>query len=302
MNKLGIIFNIQHFSIVDGPGIRTTVFLKGCNLRCQWCHNPESLSVKKELVFYEDKCIGCGNCVKVCENNAHVFFPNHEHVFQREKCVDCRQCAEVCYSNALMTVGEEMSVDELFQNIMEDELYYHNSNGGVTFSGGECMIQKGFLTEILKRCKEAKIHTAVDTAGNIDFTDFLQVLPYTDLFLYDIKAFHPEVHKNLTTVGNERILANFEKLIQKKAHIIVRVPFIPGVNDMEMQAIAEYLSKFKDIPVEILGYHNMGESKYKALGKEDNKNYKNNVPSMEDVAFVETMFESFGIPILKNKQ
>lgn len=250
------LFDIERNSFVDGPGIRTTVFFKGCNLKCAWCHNPESQSFEREMMFYKDKCTGCGKCKKVCANP--------------EKCVFCGKCEIFCPADARRICGKEYTAQEVFSEVVKDKPYYDNSGGGVTFSGGECMLQTDSLCEILKMCKEAGIHTAVDTAGHVDFEKFEKILPYTDLFLYDVKIFDSEKHKKYVGVGNELILENLKKLSQKGADIWVRVPVISGVNDSpdEMKEFGEFLKKeIKPQKVELLPYHAMGENKYFALGK-----------------------------------
>ncbi len=255
------IFDIQRNSFVDGPGIRTTVFFKGCNLRCKWCHNPESQSAQKQMMFYKDKCIGCGKCAEVC--------PNH-----LKNCDFCGKCELYCPADARKVCGKEYSVDEVFKEIAKDKMFYENSGGGATFSGGECMLQTDFLCKILKKCKENGIHTAVDTAGNVPREYFERVLPYTDMFLYDIKAFSEDLHKQGTGVSNKLILENLLWL-SGKCDIIVRIPVIGGFNDdkAELEKIAEFLKHIKCEKVELLPYHVMGEHKYDALGMEHKKYY-----------------------------
>ena len=257
MNK-AILFDIERNSFVDGPGIRTTVFFKGCNLKCAWCHNPESQSVKLQMMFYPDKCTGCGKCKEVC--------PYH-----LENCDLCGKCTLYCPEDARKVCGKEYTVDESYAEIIKDKSYYDNSGGGVTFSGGECMLQIDFLCEILKKCKENNIHTAVDTAGHVPFERFEKILPYSDVFLYDIKIFDTHKHKKYVGVGNELILDNLKKLFERKAKLWIRIPVIPDVNDSieEMQKIKNFLNTI-GVPekVELLPYHAMGENKYRALGKE----------------------------------
>jgi len=247
-----LIFNIQRFCIHDGPGIRTTVFFKGCNLKCVWCHNPESQSPAKETMFFEDKCTGCGRC----KNSS----------FEEENFV--------CLSGARELCGKEYTVDEVLKEIVKDKTFYETSGGGVTFSGGECMLHIDFLCAILKKCKENGIHTAVDTAGNVPWEYFEKVIPYTDLFLYDIKVMDSEVHKEHVGVTNSLILDNLEKLLNSKACVWVRVPVVPGVNDTEeeMKNIKAFFET-NGYPekVELLPYHAMGEHKYEALGKATQK-------------------------------
>ena len=257
MNK-AIFFDIQRNSFVDGPGIRTTVFFKGCNLKCAWCHNPESQSAKPQMMFYKDKCTGCGKCKSVC--------PYH-----LEQCELCGKCTLYCPVDARMVCGKEHTVDEVLKEVLKDKAFYETSGGGVTFSGGECMLQIGFLAEILKKCKENGIHTAVDTAGHIPFESFEKILPYTDLFLYDIKIFDRQKHKQYVGVSNELILENLKKLFERKAKLWIRIPIIPDVNDSieEIQKIKDFLKTIGTAEkIELLPYHVMGENKYRAIGKE----------------------------------
>ena len=265
---LATIFDIQRNSFVDGPGIRTTVFFKGCNLRCKWCHNPESQSIQKQMMYYKDKCIGCGKCAEVCPN-------------QLKKCDFCGKCEIYCPADARKVCGKEYSVDEIFREIAKDKMFYENSGGGATFSGGECMLQIDFLCEILRKCKENGVHTAVDTAGHVPWECFEKILPYTDMFLYDIKAYSKDLHKQGTGVSNKLILENLLRL-SGKCDIIVRIPVIGGFNGdkAELRQIAEFLKKIKCIKKELLPYHSMGEHKYDALGME-HKNYS--VPDMEEI-------------------
>ena len=251
------IFDIERNSFVDGPGIRTTVFFKGCNLRCAWCHNPESQDYKPQMMFYKDKCKGCGKCKEICPT--------------LDRCTLCGKCTIYCPVDARKVCGREYTVDEVFAEVIKDKAYYDNSGGGVTFSGGECMLQTDFLLEILKRCKENGIHTAVDTAGHIPFESFEKILPHTDLFLYDIKCFDSEKHQKYVGVGNKIILENLSKLFQANAKIWIRVPVISGINDSieEMQLIKGFLDKNgKPERIELLPYHAMGENKYAAIEKE----------------------------------
>ena len=241
------IFDIQRNSFVDGPGIRTTVFFKGCNLKCKWCHNPESQNGKKEILFYKNKCTGCGKC-----NNLTVDDENF-----------------ICFNDAKEVCGKEYTVEEILKEVLKDKSFYENSGGGVTFSGGECMLQIDFLAEILKKCKENGIHTAVDTAGNVSWTNFEKIMPYTDLFLYDIKCFSENLHIDGTGVSNKLILKNLKKLSESfNGDIIIRIPVMTGFNDDmdEMEKVANFLKNIKTKSVELLPYHKLGEHKYTALG------------------------------------
>ncbi len=254
------IFDIQRNSFVDGPGIRTTVFFKGCNLKCKWCHNPESQAPKQEMMFYKDKCVGCGKCREVC--------PYH-----LEKCDFCGKCELYCAADARKICGREYKVDEVFSEVVKDKTFYDNSGGGVTFSGGECMLQIDFLCEMLEKCKENGIHTAVDTAGNVPWEYFERILKHTDLFLYDIKVFDNEKHKKYTGVGNELIFDNVKKLFECGASVWIRIPVISGVNDTEeeMRKIKEFLKAYSPPKIELLPYHEMGGHKYDALNMQNTK-------------------------------
>ncbi|MBE6668043.1 MAG: glycyl-radical enzyme activating protein [Ruminococcaceae bacterium] len=252
------VFDIARNSYVDGPGIRTTVFFKGCNLRCAWCHNPESQNKAKEMLFYKNKCTGCGKCADVC--------PNHQTT-----CDLCGQCAVYCPTDAREICGKDYSSDGILNEILKDKAFYEASGGGVTFSGGECMLQIDFLEEILKACKENGIHTAVDTAGHVPFESFERILPYTDLFLYDVKSFDSEKHKIHTGVDNRIILENLKALLDSGKRLWVRIPIIPTINDsaVEMENIKRFLLSAANAPekVELLPYHALGEHKYNAIGK-----------------------------------
>lgn len=264
----GRIFNIQRFSIHDGPGVRTTVFFKGCNLHCMWCHNPESISYNYSLEFYPDKCIGCGSCFYECEHEAHRINEDGEHIIDRDKCVSCLKCADSCFAGALCGVGCDRGADYILKQI-ETDIPYYGEDGGVTFSGGECMLQIDFLEELLKKCREKGIRTAVDTAGNVPWDYFERILPYADLFLYDVKAADSGVHKALTGASNERIVENLTRLAESGKDIIVRIPFIPGKNDGELEKIAGILESIKPKLVEVLPYHKLGGAKYSALELHD---------------------------------
>lgn len=251
-----MIFDVVRASFVDGPGIRTTVFFKGCNLRCAWCHNPESQSPNPQMLFYENKCTGCGKCKEKCPHSL-------------ESCELCGKCALYCPHDARKICGREYTVDEVMCEIRKDRSFYESSEGGVTFSGGECMLQIDFLEELLKKCKTNGIHTAVDTAGHVPFEHFERILPYTDLFLYDVKCFDSDKHKRYTGVGNERILDNLQRLLALKKSVWVRIPIIPTVNDSEEELLN--IKAFLDScgspeRIELLPYHALGEHKYAALG------------------------------------
>ncbi len=260
------IFEIKRFAVHDGDGIRTTVFFKGCPLKCVWCHNPEGIALKSELAYYSHKCISCGECLSVCPASAHSM-KNGKHIFNREKCIACGKCTEVCLGNALTLYGKESTEEGLMSVLLNDKEFYDNSNGGVTLSGGECLLQSDFCSELLKKLKENGVHTAVDTCGFISKAALDKVIPYTDVFLYDIKAYEEETHKTCTGQGNKVVLENLLYLDTKGAKIEVRIPYVPNFNDKEMAKIGEFLSKLKNLKkVRLLAYHNYAGSKYDSLG------------------------------------
>lgn len=271
------IFDIQRASFVDGPGIRTTVFFKGCHLRCKWCHNPESQDPKPEIMVHKNKCIGCGKCVDVC--------PHH-----LTSCNVCGACTDACPTGARQIYGYPKSIDDIVTEVAKDKAFYDTSNGGMTVSGGECMLQIDALTELLKKCKENEIHTAVDTAGDLPWMHFERILPFTDLFLYDIKCFTDSLHMDGTGISNKRILENLSHLSQKTSvDIIVRIPIIPTFNDdvSELQHIADFLRPLRIRDVELLPYHSMGDHKYEGLGRVFTHF---DVPDKQAIEFAKSLF------------
>lgn len=272
----GNIFNIQRFSVHDGPGARTTVFFKGCSLNCVWCHNPESIPPHPVVEFYPQKCIGCTACLEACPNGAQIVTIDpvtntSEHTIRRDLCTGCLTCTDTCYAGALAPVGKEVTADYVMKQIETDIPYYKSAGGGVTFSGGECMLQIDFLAELCRRCREKGIHTAVDTAGNVPRAYFEKIIGDADLFLYDVKAADPDVHRTLTGAGNERILENLTYLSVSGKRIIVRIPFVPSRNGDEIAGIAQILASLPSKPelVEIIPYHKLGAAKYAALDLEN---------------------------------
>jgi len=265
----GTVFEIKRFAVHDGDGIRTTVFLKGCPLKCVWCHNPEGISHKPELAYYAHKCIGCGACTTICPNGAHSI-KDGIHTFDRSLCTACGKCAEACLGAALTLYGKEMTVDEVLEILLEDRDFYESSDGGITLSGGECLVQADFCAEILRRCKEEGIHTAVDTCGFVSRTALDKVLPYTDVFLYDIKAFDTEVHARCTGQPNQKILENLVYIDQAGKDIEIRIPYVPDYNDNEIEKIGSFLQKIEHLlKVRVLPYHSYAASKYAALDMEN---------------------------------
>ncbi|MBN2238781.1 MAG: glycyl-radical enzyme activating protein [Dehalococcoidales bacterium] len=294
----GIVFNIQHYSIHDGPGIRTSVFLKGCFLRCIWCQNPESQSVKPELYFFEERCTGCGRCVAVCPVHA-VQVSEGTSSTDRTICNGSGKCALVCPNDARSIMGEEMTANEVFQRVKGDELFYKRSNGGVTLTGGEPLFQADFSREILSLCRQSGIHTAIETCGFVDWEIFNEVLRYTDLVLFDLKQMNSEKHREYTGVPNELILENVRKIVHDlKIPVRARIPVIPGYNDSkrDIHDFARFISGELDIsvPVHFLAYHRLGESKYARLGL-SGKDTTINPPSDERMRGVQQIAASYGL-------
>ena len=266
--ETGTIFNIQHFSLHDGPGIRTTIFLKGCPLNCLWCHNPESKAVFCELSFSPKLCIGCGACAQAC--SCHQF-TKQEHSILRKNCTACGNCANICPSKALEMIGKTVTVDEVINEALRDSVFYETSQGGITISGGEPLLQFSFTLALLKKAKENGLHTCIETCGFSDFEKLQQLAAYTDLFLYDYKETDPQRHKAYTGVENHLIVQNLERLNHIGAAIILRCPIIPGYNDREehfngIAALANALSQVIEINLE--PYHPLGQSKAEQIGKE----------------------------------
>ena len=253
-----MIFDIERNSYVDGPGIRTTVFLKGCPLSCVWCHNPESQSFKKQMMFFKGKCIGCGKCREVCPNNL-------------KSCDFCGKCELYCPADARKICGKEYTIDEVLKEIVKDKPFYENSGGGVTLSGGEPLAQYDFSLELLKKAKENGIHTAIETCGYAEKSKILEIAKYVDLFLFDCKETDQELHKEYTGFDNKIILENLKALSDAGSKIILRCPIIPGFNDRaeHFKGISETAENFIGIEhIEIEPFHPLGESKYSALGRE----------------------------------
>ncbi len=257
----GLIFNIQRFSLHDGPGIRTVVFFKGCPLRCLWCHNPEGQFFKKEMVFWEERCISCKTCLNTCSNSA---------VNDPEKCLLCAKCVEACPSGAREIAGKEMTVEEVMDEIKKDIAFYDESSGGVTFSGGEPLLQKDFLIPLLKICKENGINTAIETCGYSRWEVLFYVSRFTDLFLFDLKIMDEESHRKFTGVSNNIILENLKNLSSVHKKIIVRIPVIPGVNDNieNINKTADFILSLGIKEAHLLPFHSAGIEKYRRLRRE----------------------------------
>lgn len=266
---MGKVFDIQRMSVHDGPGIRTTVFLKGCPLRCLWCHNPESQSFDVSIGFNAENCVGCGKCAKVCEKHICA---NGIHAFDRENCVGCGKCVEICPNDAMISSGYETTVEDVMREVLKDKTFYKNSGGGVTFSGGEPLAQPAFLLDLLQAAKGAMLHTAVDTSGFGSDDTIRKIAPFTDLFLFDWKESDEEKHLAFTGVSNRKILENLQLLDSLSARVILRCPIVPSLNDTQehLQGIADLAAQYSCIEkVNIMAYHTLGDGKYTAFDMEN---------------------------------
>lgn len=286
------IFNIQKFSIHDGDGIRTTIFFKGCPLRCKWCHNPESQRFSPELLFYSERCVGCGACKAVCPHDAI----NERMEPDRTKCVNCGVCVDACHYTAREMAGKFIPVREVVRIALQDTMFYEESGGGVTLSGGEVMVQDlDYLLDLLKQLKRRGIHVAIDTCGDVPFERFEKVLPYVDVFLYDLKLMDSKKHEYFIGVPNTRILENLKKLDERHAAIQIRIPLIEGVNcdEENIAATLAFLKQIHPVKVNLLPYHNTGKSKYERL-QQGYADEEMAVPSKEWMEATRKRFEDEG--------
>ncbi|MGE5124103.1 MAG: glycyl-radical enzyme activating protein [Acidobacteriaceae bacterium] len=296
----GIIFDIKRYAIHDGPGIRTAVFLKGCPLSCWWCHNPEGQEKQPQLMFRANRCKEFKRCLDACPLGAIQW--KDGSITDWDACDDCGKCAEVCFAGAREMVGRRVTVQEVVSEIERDMVFYDQSGGGVTFTGGEPMWQSDFLQACLSACKELGIHTAVDTSGYAGWSKFEAILPLADLFMFDLKLMDSARHVQYTSVPNRLILDNLQKLSRAGAHIIVRIPLIPGINDDEenIRSSASFLANLPTLDwIEIMPYHAIGLAKYQALGMK----YKLQgiqAPTRGQRGKVEKILVKYDLPVIKH--
>lgn len=268
-SEVGVLFDVKRFALHDGPGIRTTAFLKGCPLSCSWCHNPESRSRKPELMFWAERCVGCGSCVSACPSGA-ISMRDRSALTDRGLCTGCGDCVAPCPADARAIVGEEWSVDRLVREVEKDLLFYDESGGGVTLSGGEPLAQPSFTASLLAACRERRIHTVVDTCGYANWEDLERVARVTDLFLYDVKHADDDRHRELTGVSNARILENLRRLNDEGRALWIRYPVIPGLNDAraDIRALGAAVADLGSVEaLHLLPFHRGGERKLERLGR-----------------------------------
>ncbi len=315
MDNKGVVFSIQRFTIHDGPGLRTELFLKGCPLRCKWCGNPESFSMTPQIGVYKSKCISlkkCGACVEACPQGALNFYRGKLVSIDKTKCINCQSCYNACPSDAIKRWGEFMSVEECMKVIRKDKGYYERSGGGVSVSGGEAALQADFVAELFKQCKEEGIHTCFESAFCTDWNQIKKVIPYTDLFITDIKHMNCDIHSENTGVGNQKILANIKALCDLDKELILRIPIIPNVNnDMKnIEATADFIVnelQGRVRTLQLLSFMRLGVEKYQALNMEYlMENVKVNRKSFQkEIEMIAKYFRSRGIHCLvgtKEKQ
>ncbi len=295
----GLISHVQKYSTKDGPGIRDTVFFKGCSLRCLWCSNPELIRPHPELLYTRSKCVSCGVCIDACPQGALYFDSDNFIIIDREKCTACGECAAVCPEGALEMIGKEITVDELTAELLKDKVFYQTSGGGVTFSGGEPLHQASFVRQVAEQLKETGIHTALDTAGDVSWSCFEEVLDVIDVVLYDIKTADRALHQRLTGRDNDLIMANARLLAKRGIPMHVRLVMVPGVNDGmdDLNARMEFITELATVKqIDLLPYHCYGVGKYARLDLEyplgDLQEY-----SDEQIEELRSHIAAYGIPI-----
>ena len=306
----GFVFNIQRFSTHDGPGIRTTVFLKGCPLHCFWCHNPEGLNPRQEVQFFAERCILCGECVILCEQGTHQI-QDSVHTYDRSLCVQCGKCIDACCTGAVEFSGKVMTAEEVLEEVLRDEAFYDTSKGGITISGGEPLLQIGFTSRLLKLSKAAGLHTAVETTLYRKWDEIATLLPLVDLFLVDLKIMNAGQHRAFTGVSNRQIFANARKLAGTNKPVVFHTPVIPNVNDspQAITAIAQFVRELiqlrlngladgsdAGISLELLPFHRLAGGKYESLGMDYAARDFSPVPH-EKMALLLQTASQFGIPV-----
>ena len=293
----GLIFDLQRFSLHDGPGIRTLVFMKGCPLTCAWCSNPESQQTRPEVMYYKDKCIECFSCITAC--------PNSEVLRQKwplvlDECEGCGSCVTACYAEARQLIGRQVTVDEVLETVLRDVVFYEESGGGVTVGGGEPTLQADFVSRFLEQCREHSLHTAIETCGFTSWEIFSRVLQHVDLLLLDIKHMDPDRHKAQTGVGNEQILENARRAAAGGQDIIIRLPLIPGFNDGidNLIQLGEFIRDelYPVRRIDILPYHSTGESKSTRLGKAYGLNDAS-LQSPEEISDVQEILQAYNLDV-----
>jgi pyruvate formate lyase activating enzyme len=291
------IFDIQRFSLHDGPGIRTTIFFKGCALACSWCQNPESHKPSPELIFYKDSCIGCFQCREVCPDDAILDHPLNR--IDYSKCNVCGKCVSACNTDSLRMVGKEWSADELLTEILKDKDYFEESGGGITLSGGEPLLHSTFLKTFLPLVKEKGIHINLETSGMAAWNRMEETIPFLDLIAYDIKHMDSEIHKKQTGCENDMILDNFARLAERFSNLQPRMPVIPGINDTpgNIRSLAAFLKENNNDSIHLLAYHNMGEAKLERI---NTRQKPLNLKSMkaDDLMNVKGLFEKEKIHVV----
>jgi glycyl-radical enzyme activating protein len=295
----GTVFNIQRYSINDGPGIRTTVFLKGCPLECLWCDNPESQKDFPELLYLESLCTKCLRCLQVCTTGATALDQEGKVRIDRKICKTCGACVQVCLPAARAITGQTLAVEEVVEIVNKDALFFRNSGGGVTFSGGEPCSQPEFLMGLLQESRKRGFHTVLDTSGYVSWRVLSSILEWVDLVLFDIKHMNPKKHKELTGVDNRRILRNLKRILAVGKHVIVRMPLIPGLNDLDenIDKLGRWLTDSKIIEVHLLPYHRLGMNKYMALGLSYPLNYIRQFEK-EELNEIKEKLKSYGLKVI----